>query len=217
MSAERSAQDPVGEQRGALGRPPDLLVRDHLLDLDQGAVRGAPQEPIGVAGAHELHVAVGVGLRGVEQRHVRRDGGHRDQRLAADRVGEELEIRVHLGVGGAHPAPGGHEGQHLTGRLQPGIVLPLVALPDLDLPALGGRAVEGPDGGQGLRPHVGADDLAHAPGPDEQVHVEPAHRGAHHREVAQPAADDVADADHGVAGGGEAPEGDAHAVAEPRR
>src|SRR5260370_39472433 len=32
-----------------------------------------------------------------------------------------------------------------------------------------------------------------------------------------PAADDVADADHGVAGGGEAPEGDAHTVPEPRR
>ena len=55
----------------------------------------------------------------------------------------------------------------------------------------------------------------HAPGPDEQIDVEAAHRRADHGQIAQIPPDDVADGHHRMAGGGEAAEGDAHAAAEP--
>ena len=175
----------MGEERGSLGRAADLLVRHHLLDLDQGAGGRAPQETVGVARSHELHVAVRVGLGRVEQGQVRLDGGHGEERLAAHRVGEDLEVRIDLWIGGAHAAAGGHERQHLSRGLETGIVLPLVALPHLDLPALGRRPVEGADRGQRLGADVGADHLAHAPRPDEQIHVEAAHRRAHHGQVTE--------------------------------
>src|SRR5580765_941417 len=105
MGAERRAHDAVGEERGALGRAADLLVRHDALHLHERASGGPPQEAIGVAGADELHVAVYVGGGRVHERDVGLDGGHREQRLAEHRVGEDLEVRVHLGIGGPHAAP----------------------------------------------------------------------------------------------------------------
>ena len=36
----------------------DLLIGDDALDLHQGAIRGAPQQPVGIAGADELDIAI---------------------------------------------------------------------------------------------------------------------------------------------------------------
>src|ERR1700735_1363650 len=138
MRAVGCAHDSVGRSNSRFPRVrTHLFVGDDLIDLHDYPIRGPIHEQIDPSRTAEmLHVTVRIGMGRMQNSYVGFDRRHRDQSLAANRILEELQIRIDLRQRGTDASAPGKEWQCLRRGLEARAEDPLLALPDFDFSSL---------------------------------------------------------------------------------